>query len=65
MTIEQVKERVKHIESISNDDEAAHSNEDALWRDVLSAVAKGHPDSVKLAKEALKTEKISYARWCA
>jgi hypothetical protein len=47
------------------DDEAAHSMEDALRRDVLQAIANGSPDAVELARIALESESLIFARWCA
>jgi electron transfer flavoprotein alpha/beta subunit len=65
MTIEQVKERVERIRAAARDDEAAHSLEDALHEDVLVAIAAGAPDASELAREALMTRHIDFARWCA
>ena len=65
MKVEEVKARVESIENTKYDDEVAHSMEDALWQDVLEAIAKGSQDSQALAEEALKTTKIKFARWCA
>jgi hypothetical protein len=65
MTVEQVKEQVKLIKAVAGDDEAAHSYEDALHEHVLKAIAKGAENAPELAKEALKTTKIDFARWCA
>jgi hypothetical protein len=61
----QVRSRLKAIERMRDDDEAAHSNVDALHRDVLRAIADGHPDAKKLAALALKTQGIDFSRWCA
>lgn len=65
MTKQEVIERVKQIEAIRHDDEVAHSMEDDLYRDVLRAIAGGEIDGHELAAEALKVEKIKFARWCA
>lgn len=65
MTVEEVKEAIKRIDSMSGDDEAAHSAEDDLHQEVLAAIADGTEHSAELAKEALKTLDISFARWCA
>lgn len=66
MTIKDVKGRLKAIEELKGDDEAAHGQEDALWQDVLLAIAKGETyDSKGLAREALKSKKLDFARWGA
>lgn len=65
MTPDDVRARVQHIADISADDESAHGAEDRLHVDVLRAVAAGHPDAAALAREALKTDDIDFARWCA
>ena len=51
--------------AMAGDPEAAHAAEDALWADVLAAIAGGHSNASLLAKEALKTSAIEFARWCA
>lgn len=61
-----VVEKVAEIAAMSGlDDEAAHSLEDALYREVLEAIADGHPDSAALAAEALRTKGIEFCRWYA
>ena len=65
MDIHEVRERVQAIRDIAEDDEAAHCNEDGLWRDVLAAIAEGSSNSAELAREALVTGEIDFARWCA
>jgi hypothetical protein len=65
MTVEQVKALVAEIERTAGDDEAAHGLEDALHRQVLEAIANGAPNGMELAREALATVKIDFARWCA
>ena len=48
------------------DDEAAHSMEDALHRDVLKAIAAGEcDDPAATAAAALKTLDLKFQRWCA
>ena len=63
MTVTEVKERVEAIRlAARTDDEAAHASEDTLHQDVLRHFAGlGH----ELAAEALKTNDIEFARWCA
>lgn len=65
MTIKDVKDSVKRIEEVKMDDERAHSMEDNLHQTVLKAVAEGASNADKLAKEALKSLKIDFKRWCA
>lgn len=65
MRLEQVNDAVAEIKSTAGDDERAHSLEDDLHRAVLQAIAEGAPNAVQLAKAALKSTEISFARWCA
>ena len=65
MTPEEAQERVESIRSIRGDDEAAHSAEDRFRADVLEAIANGSPHAVELARIALTTGEIDFARWCA
>uniref|UniRef100_A0A6M3JJQ8 Uncharacterized protein n=1 Tax=viral metagenome TaxID=1070528 RepID=A0A6M3JJQ8_9ZZZZ len=65
MTIEAIRARVEAIKRISDDDEMAHADEDALWKGVLEAIAAGAEDAAALAAEALLTADIPFARWCA
>lgn len=66
MTLDDVKQRVAEIRAIGRrDPEVSHGNEDALWENVLRAIADGAPNAAELAREALETAKIDFARWCA
>jgi len=66
LTVGMVNEAVEHIRKIAGDDEAAHSEEDGLWHDVLLAIAENRVDDPKvIAKAALQTQHIKFARWCA
>ena len=66
MTIEEVKQRVAAIAAEADDDEQAHSMEDELHQDVLRAIAdKKCKNPSACAAEALKTQDIDFARWCA
>jgi hypothetical protein len=65
ITVAEVKARVAEIRALAGDDESAHSSEDALWAEVLQAIADGAPNAKELAKAALKTSEIDFARWCA
>ena len=65
MTTDQAQERVRQIEAMAGDDEGAHSEEDRLRGAVLRAIADGNPDAAELARIALLTDDIEFARWCA
>lgn len=65
MTYRDVIARVEAIEDVAHDYEKAHGMEDALWEDVLREIANAHPDSFGLARYALKTKDIEFARYCA
>lgn len=65
MTVDEIQQRIETILQESHDDEVAHSLEDDLYRDVVRAIAAGAPNARDLAQEALHTEIISFARWCA
>ena len=62
-----VRERVAEIaaEAARGDNELAHELEDALWRDVLEAVANHHDDSAELAHLALRSTDVKFSRWRA
>lgn len=63
-TLDDVKNEVARIEAMKDDDELAHSSEDDLHQAVLHQIALGHPQSAEMAKEALRTRNIYFARWC-
>ena len=65
MDVETVKRWVAEIEAISGDDEAAHLEEDRLYKAVLAHIADQGGLHADLAEAALEAEKISFARWCA
>ncbi len=66
LTVEEVKKYVLEIENEAHDDEAAHSLEDRLYERVLKHISLGIcQDPVLCCEEALKTQKINFARWCA
>jgi len=66
MTPAYVSSRVQKIADLAKTDaEAAHSVEDDLMLAVLHHVSLGHPQSVELAREALRVTSIDYPRWCA
>lgn len=71
MTVEEVIARVEEIRKIRGDDEMAHVYEDRLFSDVLHFIAEDsrrdgfRTEYVDLAREALKTQEIHFARWYA
>lgn len=66
MTLADVNKAVREIEEVRGDDEVAHGKEDALRYRVLEWIAdNGDEASSELARAALKTEQIEFARWCA
>lgn len=65
MTVDEVRDEVASIRRIARDDEAAHASEDALHQNVLDAIANGADNPAELAREALATQDIKFARWCA
>lgn len=58
MTLEDVKRRVQEVRDAAGDDEAAHSYEDKLYRDVLTAIPDGVANAGALAAAALETVEI-------
>jgi tellurite resistance protein len=66
MTSKDVKARIAKIEKMRGDSEVAHSEEDSLRAAVLKAIADGTAeDAREMARLALTTSEISFARWCA
>lgn len=65
ITLLEVLDRVQRIKDSKYDDEEAHRLEDVLRDDVLKHIAIGNDSHAKLAKAALKTNRIRFARWCA
>ena len=66
--LNEVKLAVERIEQIAEvgDDEMAHSREDDLHQAVLEYLARNAPGPwCAYAREALKTQAIDFARWCA
>lgn len=64
--VDDVKQLVElTTKNAKSDPELAHSNEDSLYWSVLDAVANGNPNAIDMAKEALKSKEIEFARWCA
>lgn len=68
MTAVEVRDRLDHIRRIAGDDEAAHSAQDALFREVLTAIATGTGslrNARRLAADALTVDDIRFERWMA
>lgn len=65
LTAAEVRKRVRKI-SKQSDDESQHADEDALYHDVLTAIATSRcADAAACAREALKTEDLNFSRWYA
>lgn len=64
MNPQQIRARVAGIRDNTHDDESAHASEDELHQDVLAAIADGADNPAALAREALATRGIDFARWC-
>jgi hypothetical protein len=66
MTIGTVAAEVQRIAAMAGDDEGAHIAEDGLHQSVLAYIAEhGDAHSAALARAALATTDIEFARWCA
>lgn len=61
--IDEVKSTAIHARN--GDDEYAHRAEKKAWEMALAAIEAGAPNARELAKEALKTKSIEFARWYA
>lgn len=65
MKLTEVKDMVRNINDCKGDFEMAHEMEDDLYKDVLKEVVAGNPEAQVMAREALKTKQIDFARYCA
>jgi len=67
ITLEEIEKAVEEIRKKKHDDEIAHSLADDLHIEVLQAIAEGIPTDAAsaMAKAALMTEQIVFARCCA
>lgn len=66
ITVEFIQDYLKYLEDVKYDDERAHSAEDSLYFAVMEAIALDKCVNPKeCAKETLKTQDISFARWCS
>ncbi len=65
-SVRDVTRLVAALRKVANDDEVAHSQEEELHHAVLQSIADGTAqDPQAMAKAALKSRDISFARWCA
>lgn len=67
MTLQEVRDKVKEIgrAASARDYERAHCEEDALYLEVLRAVASGDSDSSRMARAAVSTQLFVFPRHCA
>ena len=66
MTLAEARERVERIRAMAGDDEMAHSEEDKFRGDVLRYLADVAPAELgELARIAISTREIEFARWYA
>ena len=65
MTTDDVRARIEDIKAHAGDDEAQHSMEDELLRDVLEAIAAHAAEPAALAETVLATRELNFERWCA
>jgi hypothetical protein len=66
MTKREVLERVRFIKSLTDDDEAAHSEQDVLYEDILKSIADGTCNDPKAcAAAALRVQRLPFHRWAA
>lgn len=62
--ISQVAEIKKYADK--GDDEVAHSRQDSMYEDIISAIANDMcPDPKTCCLEAIKSWDIPFAHWCA
>ena len=65
MTVDEIQKEAREIARIGEfDPEEAHSREDLMFEKVLKAIADGHPDAPSLAREAVRSLKSEFSRWC-
>ena len=57
--------RLAEMHASEGDYEYAHMAEKKAWEMALAAIEAGAPNAQELAKEALKTKSIEFARWYA
>ena len=66
MTPDDVRKEIENIRAMQGDPEGAHSREDDLYLQLLTAIANGKCENPALcAKIAIQTQELDFARWCA
>lgn len=67
LTVAEVRRRAEKVEQAAENgnDDQAHGLADALHEDVLAAIAVGARTPKLLAKEAIRTVDMKFARWYA
>lgn len=66
LSVGDVAEAVSKVYALRDDPEAAHAAEDKLHQMVLGKIAAGMCDDAEgCARQALMTQGIDFARWCA
>jgi hypothetical protein len=65
MKPQEVQDRLDKISAMASDYEAAHAEEDALYADVLEHIAAGKRGGRELARLAITSRDIHFARHCA
>jgi len=64
MLVSEIEARVAEIEQLGEQDNGrAHEKEDALFLDVLAAIASGQPDAQSLAAAAIRSAELDINRW--
>lgn len=64
MNVAEVKRRIQEIAD-AEDNERQHLMEDALYKDVLQAIADGAANPLELAREVLEVKDLDFVRWYA
>lgn len=66
MDVDEVTRRIQAIREKAGDYEAQHALQDALYVDVLYAIAYGTCENAPtVAAVALTVEEMDFPRWCA
>jgi hypothetical protein len=65
VTPDEVSQRVIVISAHSDNPEQSHAEADALYRDVLQAIADGATNASLLASRALRVEELELTKWYA
>lgn len=65
ISVGEVNARVAQLAEDADDFEAAHAEEDGIWKAALLAIAQGAGNPRELARAALRSEEIEFQRVCA